>query len=160
MDDAGSENRSIKNSLRKVIGSTTKRKSNNKKIVLNPYQKIHSMRQRRYRLFSIIMALLIALNLLEIGWAIAIVSVRNSTNFKMPGAIALIVVIHLSVILIYKCIISRGQSIKARQLVVNWLCCLRVSDPYDVEVHVSKTRARNRRLRLEMKKKEEEEFHK
>ena len=38
--------------------------------------------------------------------------------------------IHVSLFLIFNCIISNGINQRDKSIIIRWMCCLRVSDPF------------------------------
>ena len=55
-----------------------------------------------------------------------------------PYLCMLITLFHLCGFLVKKCIFDKGFSRKNRSINIIWLCCLKITDPYDVEVYQMK----------------------
>ena len=122
----------------------------------NPYQKIYDLKKRSNRICFVIQLISIFITLLYLGLVVYLQILTNDYNTMLVYALLSIALMHLCVYIFQRNIIADGKTIKSRQLIIYWLCCLRISDPFDVEVHVNKVREKNKRLRLEMKKQQEE----
>ena len=123
----------------------------NRQIVLNPYETIFTLRQQRYKMYYLLYLFGILASILQVIWT-GVLFAQSKSVFTM--GIYLVIVIslfHLCFFLIKKCIFDRGFTPKSRSISIAWCCCLKVSDPYDIDVFVNSARTKNRKMRQRLK---------
>lgn len=123
----------------------------NKKIVLNPFEKVFKMRIQRYNIYFVLMIFGILVSIAQVGWFMYLY-IQQTAVFTLGIYIVFVITLfHLSAFLIKRCIFDKGLSSRGRSLKIWWLCCLKVTDPYDVENHTKKVREKNKKMKSQVR---------
>lgn len=72
------------------------------------------------------------INIIQWIWAIYLV-VKGAYTFAIFQVIIL-TIIHLLYYVVVHWIFKRGQNYKDKTIIIYWLCCLKFTDPYDLEL--------------------------
>lgn len=113
----------------KAARSNQDQKKNNKKMKLNSFSKEYHKKLRRDKLHFWMFIFLLIMSVIQLLWLFYLL---NTQTFTMGFYVCVITTLaNVCAFMLKSCIFDKGYNRKMRSIVIYWMCCIRISDPFD-----------------------------